>query len=367
MALRTLKLARNKVTYMLLMVVAIIVACIVTIEILQRRGSDVLGVVKNVTVLRQSGDIFYKQSDADSFIPLSESQKTISADSIVKTEDAVGYILLNNQSMHTLNPFSELYVQEIAQNVTIFQTLGRVFHSFNPSNELNSQYTIETPDVSATVRGTSFEVEVILLPDGSYNTTIHVIEGEVVATVLLTGEEVVLTSGEGISNDADGLEVRRGIENTNQQIPELISILQESEYVFDEDIIRYLLTFVWNAVEPIIPALDTQNNDDQDSPTESEPAVITRTVLTSSPDIQVPQTNPDPPTIPDIPAPLGVIESSTLESDIEEYMPYTTEIPFVEDCVNDEEFGYEDEACYFDECEYFDCEFYNEITNELED
>lgn len=148
----------------------------------------------DISIMRIEGSIQYKAADSDEFIDMNEVHKIIEPNSIIKTlNDGIGYLLFDEFSFHELQPNSEIEVLDTIKGISLFQKAGSIIHSFNPDNDtLNNNYNIKTPNVTASVRGTSFEIQVDDTED--QDTIIWVIEGEVEAEMQKSQEKFNLQS-----------------------------------------------------------------------------------------------------------------------------------------------------------------------------
>jgi hypothetical protein len=238
-------LQNNKTQAILLAVVLLIIIVGLGFYFNRSNTSGVLGVSDSVTLLRQKGEIYYKSPDDVNFEQVLESRKSIARNSIVKTLQAEGYVLFDEYSVHHLDPFSEIELKDIDAGVHILQKAGRILHSFNHDNQTpNKVYTIDTPDVTATVRGTSFEITVVVNPDGTYSTSIKVVEGLVEVVVGGTGEVFSLQSGQELQKDSNGsYQVYTFVTNDyfGPEVMELIERLKQNQYSFDDQLIQFLL------------------------------------------------------------------------------------------------------------------------------
>lgn len=276
--------------------IVILILVVVSVFMVINRGvpEQILGISDRVTVLRQSGEIHYRESGQDMFIPINETQKSISKDSSVKTFDAVGYLLFEQNSFHTLQPNSEIDVIDVEEGVHLFQRIGSVFHSFNPDNGFTqNEYQVETPDISASVRGTSFQINVVRNSDGTYTTTMFVFEGEVEVLILATGELFSVSAGQALSQYSTGDYVVTYYSVPDifpEGVSDLVDEVYQNSYIFNSNIVQLLLAFDWFRVQSTvldnsIQNVESEESDPNDNPGVAQIGTIQSVLISTSDDV----------------------------------------------------------------------------------
>ena len=110
-----------------------------------------------------------------------------------------------------LEPGTEFIVQELAtlnneansKVLELEQTEGRTYNRIAKLADADSRVEVETPTATASVRGTSFAVQVVVFPDGSVHIIVWCVTGICVVTPE-GGEPEVLRRGEGVIVETDG-------------------------------------------------------------------------------------------------------------------------------------------------------------------
>lgn len=138
------------------------------------------------TLYRESGEVFYKTSEASSYLSMTDNKVDLPSGSFIKTGKGLAQIVYPDNSVMSLDENTELQIHIDSAGTSIYQNAGNTWHRVESLSK-GKEYKVETPTTLAAVRGTKFAVGV-LSPDLS---EVYVIENEVdIAQVeLVDGEK----------------------------------------------------------------------------------------------------------------------------------------------------------------------------------
>jgi hypothetical protein len=248
----TKKIKFNKKTNLtqnkfLLIIPIIIIICIVGLVALTL--SPAAAEVRAQLVI-ESGDVQVKHGSG-SWAPAEDGMDLFASDSIKTGDNSTASIILFKSSIIRLNSNTEVTLQEIIEeeetSVVISQKEGRTWNTVRKISGIDN-YEVQTPTTVASVRGTSYDVNI--LPDG--NTTIGVVEGTVNITVIINGTVI----GTVQVNENESVTVKPS--DLSQSI--IINPFVKDEWVLineDKDILSFedVKADLYSRIEEYIPEL----------------------------------------------------------------------------------------------------------------
>jgi hypothetical protein len=213
----------------LLIIPVIIIICIVGwILIIQSPA------VAKAQLIIESGDVQIKHEKGQ-WIDAENGMDLFQSDSVKTGDNTAASIILFESSIIRLDSNTEVTIQEIIReeetSVKIQQDEGRTWNTIRKISGIDN-YEIQTPTTIASVRGTSFLME--LLPDG--NTTVGVSNGTVNITILINGSKVgsiQLNEGESITIDTRDLNKSLIINPFEKDGWVLLNEQRDLEYIYE--------------------------------------------------------------------------------------------------------------------------------------
>jgi len=151
------------------------------------------GVIRELT-----GEVELKRSGASAFVPASAGD-AVSSNTIVSTGFRSTAIIAIGSSLITVRPLTRLTLAEIqsaetTENINVNLQSGRVRVEVKPAAGTKTNFTVQSPSATASVRGTSFEFD-------THN--LSVIEGRV-SFQGLRGSSRPISAGFRSNVDRDG-------------------------------------------------------------------------------------------------------------------------------------------------------------------
>jgi hypothetical protein len=151
------------------------------------------GVIRELT-----GEVELKRSGASAFVPAS-SGDTVSSNTVVSTGFRSTAIIAIGSSVITVRPLTRLTLAEIqslenTENVNVNLQSGRVRVEVKPPAGTKTNLNVQSPSATASVRGTTFEMDTRNLMG---------IEGKVLLSGT-SGAGVMVTGGNSSSANIDG-------------------------------------------------------------------------------------------------------------------------------------------------------------------
>jgi len=152
---------------------------------------------QNGTIRELTGEVELKHSGASVFVSASAGD-TVSANTIVSTGFRSTAVIAIGSSLITVRPLTRLTLAEIqrtenAESVNLNLQAGRIRVDVNPPAGSTANLTVQSPSSTASVRGTSFEMDV---------NSIRTIEGRIVysgntgpAVIVIAGNESRISTG----------------------------------------------------------------------------------------------------------------------------------------------------------------------------
>lgn len=209
-----------------------------------RTVAGIIGVPTEVTLIRESGQISYRHHTMQVYESVLESRRTIRRNSHIKSTDGVGYVFFDTFSYHKINPNTELQIEDIEVGTYIIQKAGEILHSFNSRNSTPSkQYMIDTPDVRATVRGTTLKIQVVQ-ENNTTITRIYVLEGIVEVYVLSLDKTITLTAGQMLEVDSGRIEQKEFVIESQFSSDEIdfVSRIRQTNYSLNSKMEEFITT-----------------------------------------------------------------------------------------------------------------------------
>ncbi len=162
-------------------IVALCLVSSVALAVSGVSGTTALGAATTLTVL--SGDVEVRHAGATTFAPAADGDVVNAGDEIRTGERSRAVLTYFEGSTVTLEPSTVLLVESAESRsggtvVRMLQLAGRTWHVVTKLASPGSRYEVETPASTASVRGTEFEVSVVMA-----ETTITTAEGAVMALV----------------------------------------------------------------------------------------------------------------------------------------------------------------------------------------
>jgi hypothetical protein len=158
------------------------------------------------TLLKETGEIMYKESEGDDYVNLNKSEIELESGSFVKTDlDTFAQVILPNNSVVSIDELTEIQIEFEEDSTNIDQLTGNTWHRVKSLSSGDS-YEVKTPNTIASVRGTIFSVGV----NETFNySEIHVADSivqvsqyeEVDGEIEILGEADVETAGYVNVND----------------------------------------------------------------------------------------------------------------------------------------------------------------------
>ncbi len=140
-------------------------------------------------LIREEGDIFFKNTETESYLTLSQDEISLQNGSYIKTgEFSSAHVILPDNTVISLDEKTELQINLADEGIEIFQFLGKTWNRVETLTN-GKKFEIKSGDAVAAVRGTIFHFEVNA--DGTKG--IKVVEHSVAlsntAQEILTNEE----------------------------------------------------------------------------------------------------------------------------------------------------------------------------------
>ena len=127
------------------------------------------------TVLVEEGNVYF--GDGTKYTHITESEIMLPNNTFVKTEEGYAQIILNNNSVISLDKFTSIQITSEINKTKISQLYGNTWHRIQELAKIG-EYRVESNNTIAAVRGTIFSFSV----DKEGNSEVEVIENEVEVT-----------------------------------------------------------------------------------------------------------------------------------------------------------------------------------------
>ena len=133
-----------------------IAALLITLAITGVFGQN--GIISELT-----GDVELKHAGSQNFVPASAGA-VVAPNTIISTGFRSSAVITIGSSVITVNPLTRLTLAEIrssgsTENVNVNLQAGRVRVDVNPPAGTRANFTVQSPSSTASVRGTSFEMD----------------------------------------------------------------------------------------------------------------------------------------------------------------------------------------------------------------
>ncbi|MBD3362769.1 hypothetical protein GF362_03550 [Candidatus Dojkabacteria bacterium] len=125
------------------------------------------------TLYKESGKVLYKKEDGK-FSELKNDEITLPNYTTIKTENGQAHVIFSDNSMLSIDRNTEIIVSYEQEEKIIEQIIGNTWHRIQKLTD-KEEYTVQTTNTYATVRGTKFGLNV----KSNQTTLIGVIEDEV--------------------------------------------------------------------------------------------------------------------------------------------------------------------------------------------
>lgn len=163
-------------SYIIQPLIVIAVISLVLYKGIAYRSETVQGIAPNdftelFTVVVESGDVYYQQPKSVDFVRIAENEVNLPNKSIIKSDDGIAHIILPDNSVISLDKFTTIEVNIQAEATNIKQLYGNTWHRIKELSKLG-EYTVETDNTIAAVRGTEFGVNVT----ENLETSVYVVE-----------------------------------------------------------------------------------------------------------------------------------------------------------------------------------------------
>ena len=118
------------------------------------------GVIREIT-----GDVELKHAGAASFVPAAAGAR-VNLNTIISTGFRSTAVVAIGNSVITVRPLTRLSLEEIqrtenSENINVNLQAGRVRVEVNPPAGTRSNFTVQSPSATASVRGTSFDFDTV--------------------------------------------------------------------------------------------------------------------------------------------------------------------------------------------------------------
>jgi len=151
------------------------------------------GVIRELT-----GEVELKRSGSSAFVPASAGD-AVASNTIVSTGFRSTAIIAIGSSLITVRPLTRLTLAEIqsaesSENISVNLQAGRVRVEVKPAAGTKTNLNVQSPSATASVRGTTFEMD---------TRNLRGIEGKVMLSGA-SGASVMVTGGNSSSSNIDG-------------------------------------------------------------------------------------------------------------------------------------------------------------------
>jgi hypothetical protein len=151
------------------------------------------GVIRELT-----GEVELKRSGASAFVPASAGD-AVSSNMVVSTGFRSTAIIAIGSSVITVRPLTRLTLAEIqsaenTENVNVNLQAGKVRVEVKPPAGTKTNLNVQTPSATASVRGTTFEMD---------TQNLNGVEGKILLSGI-SGAGVLVTGGNSSSSNSDG-------------------------------------------------------------------------------------------------------------------------------------------------------------------
>jgi len=154
------------------------------------------------TIRDLTGEVELKHEGSSSFVRASAGD-TVTSNTIISTGFRSSAIIVIGSSTITVTPLTRLSLAEIqsaenSEELKLNLQAGRVRLDVNPPAGIRPTVTVQSPSATASVRGTSFEMDAdsIVVTEGTV-----VLTGTAGLPVLVTGGNATFVSADGLAAD----------------------------------------------------------------------------------------------------------------------------------------------------------------------
>ena len=156
------------------------------------------GVIRELT-----GEVEIKRSGASSFTA-ARAGDTIARDTIVSTGFRSTAVIIVGSSTITVRPLTRLSLAEIqsasgTEDINVNLQTGRVRVNVDPPAGTRANFTIQSPNASASVRGTSFEFDTVSLSVSEGSVSFDSVSGAPAVMVQVGESSFIGTDGNAVS------------------------------------------------------------------------------------------------------------------------------------------------------------------------
>jgi len=164
------------------------------------------GIIRELT-----GEVELKKAGSAAFVPAAAGD-AVAANTVVSTGFKSAAVIAVGSSVITVRPLTRLTLAEIQsaennENVNVKLQTGRVRVEVKPPAGTRTNFNVQSPSVTASVRGTTFEMD---------TKNLNGIEGKILLTGT-SGAAVLVTGGNSSSVNIDGT-VSNPVVNAEQSI-----------------------------------------------------------------------------------------------------------------------------------------------------
>ncbi|MBD3362660.1 hypothetical protein GF362_02990 [Candidatus Dojkabacteria bacterium] len=111
------------------------------------------------TLIKEEDFVYYKLDEDAVYSKLEEEEIVLPSSSFVKTKEGIAYIIFPDNSLVSIDEYTELQINFESEKINIKQLIGSTWHRINDITT-KKEYEVETPTTFASVRGTKFAVDV---------------------------------------------------------------------------------------------------------------------------------------------------------------------------------------------------------------
>jgi hypothetical protein len=260
------------------------------------------------TLYFDNGDVYYKESDVSEYIKFESNEIDLPTGTYVKTETGTAHILFPDNSFLSLDNNTSIQINIDGNNTTVNQLIGNTWHRVKKLTA-EGEYTVETDNTLATVRGTKFAVEVS--PDKL--TKVMVIENEVSVSIAeFSGDKKVFAHAKIIKEGNMGENLMAYTTDTKKaQLPSNVHAIIVTPEILEEKIDDSFKSTQWYKKNL---ELDQEYNKIQD--TSDLKQNIQEQILQKVQEIELKNKNDTIKTGPKIPANTSTVTTTTTQSGV---------------------------------------------------
>lgn len=182
-----------------LLMLAILFVCVFSLWVFLKNNHDT--VTNNFTLIKESGNVYYKVNN--DYVQLQSNEIDLYSDINIKTDnDSSAYIILQDNSIVTIDQNSEIHIDIVGDDINITQITGNTWHRVRG---LKGEYKVITNNYDVKIRGTIFAVNIL-----ENEISVAVLEHSVEIQSKKSGkvEEMILNEGQQGSFAQDKHEIK---------------------------------------------------------------------------------------------------------------------------------------------------------------